>query len=38
MKNFLKEIWRKVKDYFKKKDNPESLFLRRYEDFIKKEL
>jgi len=37
MKNFLKKFWRKVKDYFKKKNKPESLFLRRYEDFLKRE-
>ena len=37
MKNFLNEVWWKVKDYFKKKEEPQSLFLKRYEDFIKRE-
>jgi hypothetical protein len=33
--NFLKKILQKVKNYFKKKDRPESLFLKQYQEFGK---
>ena len=36
MKNFLKRILQKVKDYFKEKNRPESLFEKEYQNQINK--
>jgi len=36
MKNFLKRILQKVKDYFKEKNRPESLFEKEYHKIGKK--